>query len=151
MKWYKQHLSPRYMAATLETIMKSLKKVALDLASELEDITYDWTSTPTGEEYNLLAEIISKDEYQHLTNLTWVKETEPRPYNPVIDGTTPTYARKRMEQEWEKKNKLGPSGKDSSTPLQLLHAAPWMRTGPHNLSTSTPPTEMCNLFKSWSI
>jgi hypothetical protein len=31
----------------------------------------------------------------------WVHETESGPYNPTIDGITPTYARKRMEQEWE--------------------------------------------------
>ena len=48
---------------------KTLKKEASDLASELEDITYDWTRSPTGEEYGLLAEIIGEDEYQHLTNL----------------------------------------------------------------------------------
>jgi hypothetical protein len=80
---------------------KTLKKEASDLASELEDITYDWTHAPTGEEYGLLAGIIGKDEYQHLTILTWVQETEPRPYNLAIDDTTPTYARKHMEQEWE--------------------------------------------------
>ena len=81
---------------------ETLKKEASDLASELEDITYDWTRSPTGEEYGLLAEIIGEDEYQHLTNLTWVQETEPGPYDPAIDDTTPTHARKRMEQEWER-------------------------------------------------
>jgi hypothetical protein len=49
---------------------ENLKKEASDLASELEDITYDWTCAPTGEEYGLLVEIIGKDKYQHLTNLT---------------------------------------------------------------------------------
>ncbi len=78
-----------------------LKKEASDLASKLEDITYDWTRSPTGEEYGLLAEIIGEDEYQHLTNLTWEQETEPGPYDPAINETTPTHARKRMEQEWE--------------------------------------------------
>jgi hypothetical protein len=34
---------------------KTLKKEALDLASELDDITYDQTRAPTGEEYGLLA------------------------------------------------------------------------------------------------
>jgi hypothetical protein len=80
---------------------ENLKKEASDLASELEDITYDWAHAPTGEEYGLLAGIISKDKYQHLTNLTWVQETEPGPYDPLIDGITPTYASKCMEQEWE--------------------------------------------------
>jgi hypothetical protein len=81
---------------------QKLKKEASDLASKLEDITYDWTRSPMGEEYGLLAEIIGGDEYQHLTNLTWVQETEPGPYDPDMDDTTPTHARKRMEQEWER-------------------------------------------------
>jgi len=79
-----------------------LKKEASDLAVELEDITYEWTRSPTGEEYGLLAEIIGEDEYQHLTNLTWEQETEPGPYDPAINDTTPTHARKQMEQEWER-------------------------------------------------
>jgi hypothetical protein len=73
---------------------ETLKKEASDLASELEDITYEWTRSPTGKEYGLLAEIISKDEYQHLMNLTWEQVTEPGPYDPDIDDTTPTDARK---------------------------------------------------------
>jgi hypothetical protein len=73
---------------------KMLKKEASDLASELEDITYYWTLSPTGEEYGLLAEIIGKDEYQHLTNLMWVQEMEPGPYDPTIDDTTPTHMQK---------------------------------------------------------
>jgi hypothetical protein len=56
-----------------------LKKEASDLASELEDITYNWSRLATGEEYGLLVEIIGEDEYQHLTNLTWVQETEQEP------------------------------------------------------------------------
>jgi hypothetical protein len=51
--------------------LRNPKKRASDLASELEDITYDWSRSTTGKEYGLLAEIIGKDEYQHLTNLTW--------------------------------------------------------------------------------
>ena len=51
---------------------KMLKKEASDLASELEDIKYEWTRSPTGEEYGhgLLAEIIGEDEYQHLRSTT---------------------------------------------------------------------------------
>ncbi len=71
---------------------ETLKKEASDLASELEDITYDWTRSPTGKEYSLLAEIIGEDEYQHLTNLAWEQETEPGPYDPAINETTPTHA-----------------------------------------------------------
>jgi hypothetical protein len=41
---------------------KNLKKEASDLASELDDITYDWSRSPTGDEYGLLAKIIGEDE-----------------------------------------------------------------------------------------
>ena len=78
---------------------KNLKKEASDLASELDDITYDWLRSPTGEEYGLLAEIIGKDKYQHLTNLTWVQEVEPATYDPTINDTTATHTRKQIEQE----------------------------------------------------
>jgi hypothetical protein len=47
-----------------------LKKEAADLASEVDDITFDWScDTATGEEYGLLAKILGKAEYNHLTNL----------------------------------------------------------------------------------
>ncbi len=52
-----------------------LKNKASDLASEPDDITYDWSHSNTGKEYGLLAKIICKDEYNHLTNLAWVQET----------------------------------------------------------------------------
>jgi hypothetical protein len=83
---------------------ENLKKEASDLASELDDITYDWSRSPTGDEYGLLAEIIGEDEYKynHLTNLTWVQEVEPNTYDPNITDTTATHTRKRMEQEWER-------------------------------------------------
>jgi hypothetical protein len=80
---------------------KNLKKEASDLARKLDDITYDWSQSPTGEEYGLLAEIIGEDEYQHLINLTWVQEVEPATYDPAIDDTTATHTRKQMEHEWE--------------------------------------------------
>ncbi len=54
----------------MQSNYKNLKKEASDLASKLDDITYNWLQSPTGEEYGLLAEIIGKDKYQHLTNLT---------------------------------------------------------------------------------
>jgi len=81
---------------------ENLKKEASDLASKLDDITYDWSRSPTGDEYGLLAEIIGEDEYNHLTNLTWVQEVEPDTYDPNITDTTQTHTRKRMEQEWER-------------------------------------------------
>ena len=76
---------------------ENLKKEASDLASELDDITYDWSRSPTGDEYGLLAEIIGEDEYNHLTNLTWVQEVEPNTYDPNITDITATHTRKRME------------------------------------------------------
>ena len=73
---------------------KNLKKEASELASELDDITYNWSKSPTGEEYKLLAEIIGKDEYNHLTNLTWAQEVEPATYDRTINDTTATHIRK---------------------------------------------------------
>jgi hypothetical protein len=84
---------------------KNLKKEASDLASKLDDITYDWSQSPTGEEYGHLAKIIGKDKYYHLTNLTWTQEVEPATYDPAINDTTATYTRKQMEQEWERTRK----------------------------------------------
>ena len=78
---------------------KILKKEASDLACELDDITYDWSHSAAGDEYGLLAEIIGEDEYNHLTNLTWVQEMEPSNYDPAITDATVTHTRKRMEQE----------------------------------------------------
>jgi hypothetical protein len=80
---------------------KNLKKEASDLASKLDDITYDWLQSPTGEEYGLLAKIIGEDKYQHLTNLTWIQKVDSPTYDPAIDDTTATHTRKQMEQEWE--------------------------------------------------
>jgi hypothetical protein len=39
---------------------ETLKKEASDLASELEDITYNWTRSPMGKEYGLLVQATSK-------------------------------------------------------------------------------------------
>jgi hypothetical protein len=71
-----------------------LKNEAPDLASELDDITYDYSRSNTGKEYGLLADIICKDEYNHLTNLTWVQETKPSNYDPAITDATVTKTRK---------------------------------------------------------
>ena len=80
---------------------KNLNKEVLDLACELDDITYNWSHSVTGKEYGLLAKIIGEDEYNHLTNLTWVQETEPSNYNPAITDATATHSWKHMEQEWQ--------------------------------------------------
>jgi hypothetical protein len=80
---------------------KNLKKVASDCASKLNDITYTWSQSLTGEENRLLAKIIGEDKYYHLTNLTWTQEVEPATYDPAINDHTVTHTRKCMEQEWE--------------------------------------------------
>jgi hypothetical protein len=83
---------------------KTLKKEASDLASKVDNLTFDWCRDPTtGEEYGLLAEIIGDDEYTHLTNLEWQQEIEPESYDPAITAATPTHTRKRKEEEWEEK------------------------------------------------
>jgi hypothetical protein len=84
---------------------ENLKKEASDLASKLDDMTYNWSQSPTGDKYGLLAEIIGKDKYYHLTNLTWTQAVEPATYDPAINDTTATYIRKQMEQEWERTRK----------------------------------------------
>ena len=82
-----------------------LKQEAAMIASEVEDITYDWSrdaGTP-GDKYGLLAEKLGVDEYDHLTGIsTYVEETEPATYDGTIDDTTPTHTHKRKEEEWER-------------------------------------------------
>jgi hypothetical protein len=85
---------------------KNLKKEASDLASKLDDITYDWSRSPTGDEYILIAKIIGEDEYYHLTNLMWTQEVEPATYDPTINDTTATYTRKQVKQEWKRTCKM---------------------------------------------
>ncbi len=51
---------------------ENLKKEVSDLASKLHDITYGWSRSPTGKDYGLLAKIIGKDKYQHLTGLIMI-------------------------------------------------------------------------------
>ena len=79
-----------------------IKKEASDLASEVEDIVYNWARDPaTGTEYGLLAEIIGEPEYNLLTGITWTQEREPDKYDPTITAATATHTRKRMEEDWE--------------------------------------------------
>ena len=83
---------------------ETLKKEASDLASEVDNLTFDWCCNPaTGEGYGLLAEMIGNIEYTHLTNQTWQQEVEPASYDPAITAATVTHMRKRMEEEWEEK------------------------------------------------
>jgi hypothetical protein len=116
----------------MQSDYKNLKKEASDLASKLDDITYNWLQSPTREEYGLLAEIIGKDRYQPLTNLTWNQKVEPATYDTTIDNTTATHTRKRMEQEWEGTCKCEPYGKVSSKALQQISVTHLTKTGTHN-------------------
>jgi len=84
------------------TDYERIKKEASDLASEVEDIVYNWARDPaTGTEYGLLAEIIGEPEYNLLTGVTWTQEVEPDKYDPAITAATATHTRKRMEEDWE--------------------------------------------------
>jgi hypothetical protein len=116
----------------MQSDYKNLKKEASDLASKLDDIANDWLRSSTGEEYGLLAEIIGKDKYQHLTNLTWVQEVEPATYDPAIDDTTATHTRKQMEQEWERTCETWPYGKVSSEVLQQISVTHLTKTSTRN-------------------
>ncbi len=109
-----------------------LKSEASNLASKLENITYDWSRSNIGNEYRLLAKIISKEDYNHLTNLTWVQETKPSNYDPAItDAPQHTPGR-----EWNKTGKENakprPLEKDSSAVLQQICTMPWTKTGTPN-------------------
>ncbi len=49
---------------------ETLKKEASNLASKVEDITYNWAwDTNTGDEYGLLPEIIEEPEYTLLMGI----------------------------------------------------------------------------------
>jgi hypothetical protein len=81
-----------------------LKQEAATIASEVEEITYDWSrDATTGDEYGLLGDILGVDDYDHQTGIdTYVEETEPDTYDGTINDTTPTHTRKRKEEEWER-------------------------------------------------
>jgi hypothetical protein len=81
---------------------ETLKDEASALASEVEDITYEW-SRDAAEEYGLLADILGFNEYNKLTSIdTYAIPAEPASYDPAITNTTPTHERKRCEEEWER-------------------------------------------------
>lgn len=83
-----------------------LKKEASDLASEVDNLTFDWCCNPTtGEEYGLLSKIIDDDEYTDLANLMCQLEVKPASYDPAITAATVTNTRKWMEEESEEKHK----------------------------------------------
>ena len=71
-----------------------LKEEACAPASEVDDITYAWSKNVT-DNYGLLADILSVDEYDDLTGIAMYAI----PHEPA--DATPTHTRKRMEEEWE--------------------------------------------------
>jgi hypothetical protein len=79
-----------------------LKSEASALASEVEDITYDWSHDDTND-YGLLADILGLDEYYTLTTIdTYVTPVEPATYDPTITNVTLTHERKRKEEDWDR-------------------------------------------------
>jgi hypothetical protein len=67
-----------------------LKSDAGALASEVEDITYEWSKSAT-DDYGLLADIIGTDEYYVLTDIdTYAIPNEPPSYDPAITDATLT-------------------------------------------------------------
>jgi hypothetical protein len=60
---------------------ETLKKEASDLASKVDNLTFEWCCDPATGEVYVLAEIIGDDEYTHLTNLKWQQEVEPKSYD----------------------------------------------------------------------
>ena len=80
---------------------ETLKDGASALASEVEDIMYEW-SRDAAEEYGLLADILGFDKYDELTSIdTYAIPAEPAWYDPTITNATLTHKRKCCEEEWE--------------------------------------------------
>jgi hypothetical protein len=78
---------------------KELERAANQI--EIED-TYAWTVDATGNNYGGMKLTMDENEYKIRTGITtFVEPVEPVQYNPNINGTTPTFQRKRMEQEHE--------------------------------------------------
>ncbi len=70
---------------------KILKSEASALASKVEDITYDWSHDDTND-YGLLADILSLDEYYTLTTVdTYVAPVDPATYDLTITNITLTH------------------------------------------------------------
>ena len=70
-------------------------------ASKVEDITYLWSKNATNN-YGLLGNILSADEYDELTGIdSYVIPNEPASYDPAITNATLTHERKRQEEEWD--------------------------------------------------
>ena len=67
----------------------------------VNDITYAWSKNAM-DNYALLANILSVNEYDNLTGiLTYTIPHKPASYNPNITDATPMHTWKWMEEEWE--------------------------------------------------
>jgi hypothetical protein len=78
-----------------------LKSEASSLESEVKDITYDWSHDNTND-YGLLADILSLNEYYTLTSIdAYVAPVEPATYDPTITNSTLTHECKRKEEGWD--------------------------------------------------
>jgi hypothetical protein len=86
------------------------------IASEVEDITYNWSrDAGRGDEYGFLAEILGLDEYDHQTGIiTYVEETEPDTYDGTIDNTTPPTRANAKRKNGNAYAHAGTFAKDSS-------------------------------------
>jgi hypothetical protein len=73
----------------------TLKEEGSLLACKVEDITYPWSRNATGE-YDLLADIIGADKYNHLTGIdSYTVPNEPAAYDTTITNATSTQERKQ--------------------------------------------------------
>jgi hypothetical protein len=74
---------------------ETLKKEASDLASQVDNITFDWAQdTNAGDEYGLLTKIIGEPKHTLLMGIQWVKEVEPAKYDPAITAAAARHTRK---------------------------------------------------------
>jgi hypothetical protein len=80
---------------------ETIKSEASALVSKVEDITYAWSKNAT-DNYGLLGDILSINEYDKLTNIdTYTIPIEPASYDPSITNATLTHERKWKEEEWD--------------------------------------------------
>ena len=94
-----------------------LKQEAATIASEVEDITYDWSrdaGTP-GDEYGLLAEILGVDEYDHQTGIsTMSRKRNPPPTTAQLTTQPPRTRANAKRKNVNASARAGTSAKDSS-------------------------------------
>jgi hypothetical protein len=80
---------------------EALKSEASALASKVEDITYLWSKNAK-DNYGLLSNILSIDEYNKLTNINrYAIPIEPTSFNPSITNAMLTHESKWKEEEWD--------------------------------------------------